>query len=986
MTFKERLLQPSTLWHAVAVAVFLLVACAYFYPATQGYVVKQGDVKNWVGASQEIADYRETGEQIGWTGSMFSGMPATQISMVYEGKAIPDFLRSVLSLGLPSPISLLFVYFISFYILSIAFRAKPIVAIVGSLAYGLSSYFIIIIEAGHITKAVAVGYAPLLIAGFIFAYRWKNWVLGVALSALFMTFQLSANHLQITYYLIFVLVALGGVEFFRHMKVDGGIMRFVKISAGMIVAYALAIMINYGNIKGTAEYTDATTRGGTELTIKPDGTENTDIKTSGLDREYITAWSYGKAETFTFLIPNFKGGETGRIGDNKANEGALKKADQTFRNDIKNSNQYWGDQPFTSGPVYLGVIVVLLALLSLAYNKEASRWPLFAVTLLTVMLSWGKNLMGFTDIFLDIMPGYNKFRAVTIILVIAELCVPLLAVFFLQKLYQAKDEISKNIKPFLFISGGLALLFLFFLIAPGIFNTFLSGPEMGMLEELDPSQIEIYEQFFAEIENVRISIFRREVGRSLLFLILGAGVIFAYLKSAFNNTVLVSILGVLILADLILVDSRYLNTEKSGKRFEQWIEDYKQKYPYTAGEGEQQILAFEMEENPDLYVKLDSAIKATNAEFEGTEIEAAQKMRIMSWVTFRTLNRYTNFRVLEEGNPFNSSYVSYFNKSIGGYHGAKLGRYQELIEFHLSKNNPSVLDMLNAKYTLRPKYDQSGELIGSMLTGKNDDAMGNAWLSQGVQFVKSADEEIMALQAANTYRIQTFGNHKLVVNGELDTIGIVEATDLIDLVFVGAPDSSGNAQQDTVPVEVPYQAVTAELPIAYVLTAQGAVWDYVMNVDSTKMPLLGVTPEGISGWKPSVTTVVDERYKSNISQEKYSGQGEIKMNSYHPDMLTYSFSSPEKQLVVFSEIFYPVGWKAYVDGGEVPISCVNYVLRAIEVPAGEHKIELVYKLDSYSSSGTYAWIGSILILVLIGAGVYVQTKMKDEKVQEETLA
>jgi hypothetical protein len=986
MTLKENLLKKSNLWHLAAVGIFILIASVYFHPALSGFQVKQGDVKNWAGAAQEIADYRESGEQIGWTNSMFSGMPATQISMVYEGRAIPDFFRKVLTLGLPTPISLLFVYFISFYILAIAFRAKPIVAIVASIAYGLSSYFIIIIEAGHITKAVAVGYAPLLIAGFIFAYRWKNWVLGVALSALFMTFQLSANHLQITYYLIFVLVALGGVELFRHIKMENGISRFLKISAGMIVAYGIGIMVNYGNIKGTAEYTDATTRGGTELTIKADGSENTDIKTSGLDRDYITAWSYGKAETFTFIVPNYKGGETGRIGENKANESALKQADSMFRNDIKNSNQYWGDQPFTSGPVYLGVIVVLLALLSLAYNKEASRWPLFAVTLLVVMLSWGKNLMGFTDLFLDIMPGYNKFRAVTIILVIAELCVPLLALFFLQKLYQAKEEIAKNLKPFLFISGGLIFMLLILIAAPGMFNTFLSEQETAMLEQVDPAQIEMYQQFFTEIENVRISIFRRDVGRSVLFLILGAGVIFAYLKNAFNKTVLAAILGVLILSDLILVDSRYLGTEKTGKRFEQWVEAYKQKYPYTAGEAEQQILAFEMEENPALYQKIDSAINATNAQLSGKEIEAAEKMRIISWVTFRTLNRYTNFRVFEEGNAFNSSYVSYFNKSIGGYHGAKLGRYQDLIEFHLSKNNPSVMDMLNAKYRLQPKYDQNGELTGSMLTGKNDNAMGNAWLSKGIQFVKSADEEIMALNAANTYRIQPFGNHRLMVNGVVDTIGIVEATDLIDILFSGAPDSTGVARVDTIPVEVPYQAVTAELPIAYVLTAQGATWDYVMNVDSTKMPLIGVTPEGKSGWQPALTTVVDERYKPNVTQEKYSGEGTVAMTSYHPDMLTYSFSSPEKQLVVFSEIYYPVGWKAYVDGVETPISCVNYVLRAVEVPAGDHKIELVYKLDSYQSSATFAWIGSILILVLLGAGVYMQTKMKDSSGTEETLA
>lgn len=986
MNIKEMLLKKSNLWHLGAIVLFLVIASAYFFPAFKGYSVQQADVRNYAGAAQEIIDYRESlGEQVGWTSTMFSGMPATQISVKYEGRQISDGLRSVLSLGLPSPVSILFVYFIGFYILAIAFRAKPIVAMVGALAYGLSSYFIIIIEAGHITKAFAIGYAPLLIAGFIFAFRWKNWLLGVALSGLFMSFQLSANHLQITYYLIFVLIALGGTELFRSITQEGGIKKFVTVSVALIIAYGAAVAVNFGNIKGTMEYTDATTRGGSELTINPDGTPVDANKTSGLDKDYITAWSYGKAETFSFIVPNFKGGETKGLGEDKSNQNIIKKADPMFREPLKTSNQYWGDQPFTSGPVYIGVIVVLLSLLSLAYSKEKSRWPLFIVTVVTVMLSWGKNFMGFTDLFLSVMPGYDKFRAVTIILVIAELCVPLLAVFFLQKLYKAKDEIQKNLVPFFSIAGGIFVILTAFFLLPSAFNTFLSDQELMQLEMLPIEQQDIYGQFFDELESVRISLFRRDVGRSIIFLLLAAGAIYAYLKNAFNNKVVVTVLGVLIFADLLLVDTRYLNTSGSGKKYDQWVESYKQKYPYVAGEGEKQILALELQENPALMEKIDSAMTAMNDQLKGKGIEGAHKNRIMDWSTFRALNRYTNFRVLEEGNAFNSSYASYFNKSIGGYHGAKLSRYQDLIEFHLSNNNPAVLDMLNTKYVLRPQYDQiSREINGSILVRKNESAMGNAWLSKEVKFVANADEEILALNSSNLYQLKNFGEHKMLVNGERDTVGLIAPSDQVELLFMGPLDSAGVQMVDTIPVEIPFAAVTQELPIVYVLTAQGATWDYLLNVDSTKIPLIAVMPAGKAGWNPSEVTVVDQRYQSNVTQEKYSGQGEVKMTSYHPDALTYSFNSNEKQLVVFSEIFYPVGWKAYVDGAEVPITCVNYVLRAVEVPAGEHKIELIYKLDSYSSSATVAWIGSILLLILLGAGIYMSLKSpKVEMIEEE---
>ncbi|MBK9190013.1 MAG: YfhO family protein [Crocinitomicaceae bacterium] len=594
----------------------------------------------------------------------------------------------------------------------------------------------------------------------------------------------------------------------------------------------------------------------------------------------------------------------------------------------------------------------------------------------------GKNFMGFTELFLDFMPGYNKFRAVTIVLVVAELCIPLLGVFFLHKLYTAKEEIQKNLKPFLIVSGAVVFVMLVFLAMPSAVSNFLSDGEREVIATADPAQVGVYEEFFGELEKVRISIFRKDVGRSLIFLILAIGVIYAYTKNAFKANIAVGVLGVLILTDLILVDSRYLNTEASGKNYKQWIEGYKQKYPYVAGDGEKTILAFELEKNPALFIKLDSATNAVKAIPGYGELEAGEKQRLNDWSTYRTLNRYTNFRVYENGNPFNSSYTSYFNKSIGGYHGAKLGRYQELIEFHLDKRNPAVLDMLNMRYKIQPVGNNEGKIVNSSFLGENPTAMGNAWLAKEIQTVQTADEEILALNSGNLYSVNSFGSHKLLINGELDSAANVIESDTVELIYVMGIDSAGNMMSDTVPVQIPYQAVTADMPLAFILGPQGANWDYVVNVDSTEMPLVGVKSEGRAGWDPNKTTIVHQEFKANISQDSYSGNGTIEMTSYHPDHLIYNFSSAEKQLVVFSEIYYPIGWKALVDSKEVSISRVNYVLRAIEVEGGDHKIELVYEVPSMKSSAALAWAGSVLLLVLIAFGIFMDSKVKDEVVEE----
>lgn len=975
---KEKLLQKGNLWHLGAIVGFLIIASIYFYPALSGYTVNQGDVKNWVGATQEINDYRATDGQTGWTNSMFSGMPSTQISMIYKGRAIPNFLKSAFSLWLPKPVNILFLYFIGFYILAMSLKMKPLVGIIMALAFGFSSYHIVIIEAGHITKAFAIGFAPMVLAGMFFAYRWKNWILGAGLSALFMTFELSSNHLQITYYMAFVMLGIGIVELVRHLKKDGGMVKFAKATGGLILAYGVALLVNLGNINGTNEYAKYTTRGGTDLTITADGSDNKEVVTSGLDREYITAWSYGKGETFTFLVPNFKGGETMRIQDNESNKSVIKGVKSQYRQAVKGQNQYWGDQPFTSGPVYLGIIVVFLALLGVIYSKDQIRWALLVVTLITVMLSWGKNFMGFTDFFLDYMPGYNKFRAVTIILAVAELCVPLLGALFLHRLFKERDKLKEDIKPFYIATGALALILLGFVAVPGVFNDFVSAQEKEALEGIaDPATYDYYSGMFDELGNARKSIFRKDVLRSLAFFILAAAAIFAFLRSFLNKYALGALLGLLILVDMGSVDKRYLNTVKKGKNFEQWTEAWKQDFPYSAGNGDLEIFNREIQQNPEVLFSVDSAMKVAMVDF--TDMDAAEKSRRLDWVKFRTLNRMTNYRVLDLANPWNSSYASYFHKSIGGYHGAKLGRYQELIEFHLGDYNPSVLDMLNMKYQIASQAGPGGSM-NSQFVKQNMTAMGNAWFSKGVKKVANADEEILALESEEAVTLEP-GNpsYAVIVNGQaVAEKTMVGSNDKIAFT-VPQPAPDGTIQIDTLDTEIPFQAVS-ELDLALIPKDGQLTWAYNDLLDSTYIgqKIMVVSASGRNGWDPREETVVAQDMLENISQESYSGKGTIEMVSYHPDNLVYQTSSSDKQLAVFSEIYYPLGWKAYVDGNEVPISRVNYVLRAVEVPAGDHKVEFVYKLESFEKSGMYANIGSILILVLIAAGVYVEMKRKDD--------
>lgn len=1027
MNLKDRILKKSNLWHLGAIALFLIISCSYFSPALKGYTIEQGDIVRFVGMSREVDDFRTNdGEQVLWTNAMFAGMPTTQISMRYEGTWLSSAITSIVRLGLPAPIFFLFVYFISFYILALSLRLRPYIGMIGALAFGLSSYFIVILEAGHNSKAAAIGLAPLMIAGFIMAYRFKNWILGVALSATFMMVELSANHIQITYYMAFVLLVLGIAELARHIAIKK-LAKFAKVTGAMLVGYVFAVLANYGNLIGTADYAKNTIRGGTELTINANGESNEDIKTDGLDRAYVTNWSYGIDETFTLFVPNFKGGETQLIGQNKDNKDLIKDLDvpRQYKDWVSSQgNQYFGDQPFTSGPVYIGIIVMLLAELGMVYVKDRFKWALLSITLLAIMLSWGKNYVSafvllpiicyninvfltnrktqlittgvvtfllffgiakgdmfveisLTDFFLDAVPGYNKLRAVTIILAVAELCIPIIGVLFLQRLFKNRKEIAADKKGFYIVSGVFVLFFLILLAAPNMFNSFLSMQELASLESATGPQAGQIAELFSALEEIRIAIFKKDVLRSFGFLVLGIGLIFAFLQTNFSKYIFGSLLGVLILVDLLVVDMRYLNTEGTGKNYAQWTETYKMRYPFTAGEGEKQILAAEIQENPIIQSKIDSALTVLSKELKESDASGREKQVRKDYLTYRILNRYTNFRVFEVGNPFNSAYTSYFNKAIGGYHGAKLGRYQDLIEFHLSKQNPAVIDMLNTKYYLRPEYGNGGKVVNSSIFKKNNNAMGNAWFSKDVKLVADANEEILAMDSYNGTRITNKGAGQVFVNGNPIENASLKGNEAISILLPG--------MTEPMPVQdVPFNSVDNK-GLALIADSTGTQWIYDVAPDSLFVKIFSLSLGGRAGWDPAQTTIIDKRYESLVNADKYSGDGVIEMTSYHPDRLSYKSSSSDSQLAVFSEIFYEDGWKATVDGNETDVIRVNYVLRALELPAGEHEIVFEFVSPSYDKAGSMGTIGSIAILGLLIFGLFVEVKRKDNGTDEEDL-
>ena len=830
--------------HFIAIGVFLLVTVTYFSPIVFGNKeIFQEDIMRFKGVSKEITDYREkTGQEPMWTNALFGGMPAYQISFKYVSGNL-DYVSKILSLGLPHPARVVFLYFLGFYILMLVLRVNPLLAVAGALGYGLSSYFFVIIDAGHNSKAAAIAYIAPVLAGVILTYRGKL-MAGGALTALFLTLEIFTNHVQITYYLGILICIYVAVEFVNAIR-EKQIIYFSKKLLTLFIALLIAIGANITSLWVTADYSQYTIRGGTELTINADGTKNTHNVTSGLDKDYATAWSYGVGETMTLLIPNFKGGSSSiPIGQSEAGKKILSKIDpQQASIAAQIYSQYFGDQPFTSGPVYAGAIIIFLFILgvfipvnsSSTTNLSSVKWTLIIGTLFFTILSWGKNdPFGISNFIFDYLPMYNKFRTVSMTLVITELCLPVLAILGLDAIIKNKDFLTQNITlPFkqiltgqkiliivFALSGGVALLCW---IAPEMFTNFSSPgdvSEVGSMLERNGWPADQIKSFtsgtIGVAEEARKEIFKADALRSFFFILLAAIAIWLYQRKTINLKVIGSAFIVLILLDMILVDKRYLNNDSFKNKSEM-------KNPLTAmGRPNQADLDIQKDTDPNYRV----------------------------WNTM--------------ARPDQDAATSYFHKSIGGYHGAKLRRYQELIDFHINRRNMQVINMLNTKYIIVP-----GDKNQAMVY-PNTGALGNAWFVNEYKTVVSPDSEITALNHFNS----------------------------------------------------------------------------------------------------RTTAIIDKRFESELNGIKpiIDSNATIKLTSYKPNDLIYESNSTSERVAVFSEIYYPSGWNAYIDGKMTNYFRANYVLRAMCIPAGKHTIE--YKFEpSIVAKGEKISMTCILLLLFSCVGV-----------------
>jgi hypothetical protein len=808
--------------HLLAVAIFLSLSIIYFYPVLEGKVLHTNDGTVARNSSKEINDFRaKYGEEPLWTNSMFSGMPAYLISIKYPGNLM-RYVDSILKF-IKLPAASIFLTMVGFYILLLLFKVDTRLAIAGAIAYGFSTYFFFILSAGHNTKAIAIAYMAPMIGGIYYTYR-HNAIKGALLTTLFVTLELIANHPQITYYsflciLIFILAEF--VFSFRKKEITA----FIKNSAILIIPVLLAIGMNFGSIYTTYEYGKYSIRGKSDLSSL--STDNS----NGLSKEYATQWSYGVDETLTLLIPNFKGGANIPFDPNSETVATLRK-----NNAAQYANQfqkYWGTQPWTDGPVYVGAIVVFLFVLGLVLIKGPEKWWLLAATLLSIMLAWGKNFMPLTNLFLDYFPGYNKFRAVTMTLVIAEFCMPLLGILALRDIFDGttpKKEFFKGLKIALGFTGGLALLFVLF---PGLAGSFLSPAEQ---------QGQLPGWLSSALISDRTSFLRSDAMRSFVLILLGAAVLLAFYYEKIRKEYAIICLALLFLFDMWFVDKRYLNADKFVR--------------------------------PAASEKLSAPSLADNFILKDT----------------------TYYRVLNLGvSPFNDASTSRYHKSIGGYHGAKLRRYNELID-------TSIIPEINKIISAAQKA-KSIEEIEPALAGLN------------------------ALNMLNSKYIILSSNIPPLINSNI----------LGNAWFIDSPFIVKNANE--------------ELSM-------------------------------INTFNPAKQAIVDARFKDQITNVNYpvSPGDNIQLVSFRPNELVYKYSSQGERLVVFSEIYYPAGWKAYLDGVEKPYFRTNYVLRGMVVPGGDHEIKFIFRPASYFVGNKISLASSLIFIILVAGYMAFTLKNKTKPV------
>jgi len=793
--------------HILVLVGFICLSLAYFSPVLKGKEIYQSDIKHYIGMSKQQKDFKaDTGDETYWTNSAFGGMPTYQLGAKYPHNYIKQLDLTLRFL--PRPADYLFLYFIGFYILLLTLKVDFKLAALGALAFGFSTYLIIILGVGHNSKAHAIAYMPLVLSGIILTFR-KKYIVGFLLTAVAMALELVANHFQMTYYLMFLVMVIG-IAYLVDAYKKKMLPHYFKSVGIMVAAVVLAIGLNATNILATQEYAAESTRSQSDLTINPDGSPKE--VTTGLDKAYITEYSYGLLETFNLYIPRFLGGGSYEdVGKDSASYDfylTLGATPLQAMQEVKQTPTYWGDQTIVEAPAYIGAVVLFLFVLALFLVKGRLKWWLVGGTVLSLLLSYGKNLGFLTDFFIDFVPMYNKFRAVSSIQVILELCIPILAIFGLVRLFnplEKQEEKLKALKYTAMITAGLAVVFLLF--KSSLFN-FVGANDGLYRQNYGP-------QFIDAVIKDRKAFFTQDTLRTLILVLLSAGTIFMFIKEKLSEKIVIIIFAGLIVFDLVGVDRRYVNNDN-------FVSSVQVNKPYQANAADLAIL-----KDPE------------------------------------------HFRVLDLTSG--GARASYFHNSVSGYHAAKLKRFNELYDFHISQNNINVLNMLNAKYIIAQDDDDN------LFPYTNTDANGNAWFVSNLEQVNDPNIEILKLDSLNTKQIA--------------------------------------------------------------ITTMKGLENKTFPIDSS---------------------------------------ANIQVEIYKPNYIKYQSESAVDGFVVFSEIYYNHGWNAYIDGELMPYTRVNYVLRAMNVPAGKHTIEFKFEPEVIQTGSTIALASSVIFGLLCLGGLFYGFKRKTD--------
>lgn len=811
----------ATIQLVACLAIIATISIAFFYPdVIEGNTLQQPDILQGVSVGQEGKSfYEQTGETSRWTNSLFSGMPTFQINPTYPSNNLFRWINTIMGLGLPAPSNLIAMMMIGFLILLLSLKMRYWIALLGAIAYGLSSYYIILIGAGHIWKFVTLAYIPPTIAGIILCYK-RHYLFGASITALFGMMQIANNHFQMTYYFIFVVLGFI-ISFLLYAIKHNCTKQWLLSSLFITISAIFAISANLPNLYGTYEYSKETIRG-----RYSDLSSNNNKQSSGLQKDYITQYSYQPSETFTLLIPNIKGGASVKPVDGKmefmdlTNLKEAENIDPITQQYLVNVPQYFGDPEGTNGPVYVGAFIVALFILGCIIIKNLIKWILLSLTIFSIILSWGKHAMLFTDIMLYSIPLYSKFRAVESILVIAQFTMPLLAILALSKIIYTKNSLCLYKRP-LFLSFGItfgicAIVYIF----PNILGSSITEQDYMVDKYIstalinqgyDTQTIKTFSlsnpYISSTIESLRYGLVRSDALRSLFIVFIAFVILLLYMKEKLNLSITASSLVIITIIDLYSVDKRYIDHNS--------------------------------------FIKYDSITE--------TPIEKTKADSII------LKDSFMNYRVMDIPRFFSAA-PSYYHKMIGGYHAAKLTRYQDIIDQHLvnfingnpNHSDSTILNMLNARYIVDNK--------GNVTYNKN--ALGNAWIISDIDYVMTPNEEMSALS----------------------------------------------------------------------------------NIDIRNK------------------AVADKKYHASLGEISTKSQGDtIYETLYAPNNLVYKSKSKTGGIAVFSEIYFPWGWKAYINGKETEIGRVNYLLRAIRIPAGETIINMRFNPSILKTTDTIATIAIILI-------------------------